>query len=706
MDSEFILAQAKEERFKGNHEAALELLVEVRVRDPKNADAWWVSALASHSLERLDEAVEYIRETLRLAPRFSNGWAQLGVVLIENGEEEEGKRALFHALRLKPGYPFALRQLAKFANQSNEHEAAISYLTELQTNGEADYHDLNLLGNVYRNLNNNSKAIEAYKESFATNPSPAPLYNLSLIYADQDYSQDLDAVDCLRRSLLIKPDYTIAKERLNKITERLSTLANKIEYGKTTLQKSEWYRHYLNPFEILKADATEKLDFFDAKWVQSSKKIIKSELILEDGKLDHLGGIQFDTNRVLETVDDLLNDDKKVFHWNVYQTPALLGFLTRGTLDHFLYSQDYFPIDILEALDWAHFQQWLSEPFAQQYDLVLSRALENKMHSVVECLFDGRRWVTNTHNEICFSSARRHVNRFLQPLRDYAKKSETLKPAWTDVRDIICGNNGCNQVAPLLNLLPEAFRDQQNEAITLIRDIALSCYNIHDDSDLSQIVLMFTEELRFKNARLRHQIEEDTKKIEALIKKERESEVKYVLGGERKMQITKEGVRFGEMFFPTEDITSVNWGLILTGTREQPVYDFLLSFRNDDFKKITFAWTATSDIEKQREIYAKLIKATLTYIAPSLIQNVKNKLVSGELLPVGNCVMRKEGVSFEQAGWFSKKTITIPWNKVGVEIQNGDMTVFERNAPARVTFGLRSAENAFVLQFLSENNNF
>lgn len=705
------IEEAKKLRRTGNHAEALAVLDVFLLSEPENADAWWIAALALHSLKRHEKAAEYLRETLKLAPRWAAGWSQLGVVLCEVGKMEEGEKALFHALRLKPDDAFSLRQLARFARQEKDYERELNSLLELYAIGQADSHDLNQIGIAAFNKKDFGRAIEFYHLSIAAQPSTAPLFNLALIYNDPEISQDVDATDCLRRALLLDPNYKIGKDKLEKIAEKLVGLADKAISAGPLLAADEWFRFYINPFEILQANPSRDLATLDTKWVQSAKKRVKSELELEDEKLEVLDNVPLDRNRILECIDELFDEDKKAFHWNVFQTPPLLNFLTRGKIDHFLYFPDYAPYEALRALDWEEFREWLSEPFARQYDLVLSRALDRELFAVIESLFDGRRWVIGKHDEICFNGASRYVARRLEPLQYLADNAADKFPTLAEIEAIIDGHHVIDYaprtgtLARLLNLLPDHFRGLQSKAVELIRSLALTAYNEHGDTDLSKAVLHLSKKFHFKSARLRQQLGDDFKKIEELIKQERAHEAKYNLG-ERPMQVTKDGVKLGDVFLKSSEIATICWGINVLNEGYVRHFDFLLVFRDTNLNSVKINWKSSQDLEKQQEAFNALLKAALIYIVPGLVERIQRQLASGEHIRVGACNLRKDGVAFETQGWFLTKQRFVPWGRVGTEIQNGMLHVFDKtDRSIMVKSALRDSENAVVLQFLANNHN-
>jgi protein O-GlcNAc transferase len=198
MDSESTLANARKLRDQDRHDDAFVLVRQVLASEPDNADAHWLAGLTLHSLNRRDESVAYLRDTVRLAPKWVPGWAQLGVVLSEQGKVRDGRTALFRALKLNPTDEFSLRQLARLSREEKDYESELNFLLELYSIGNANARDLNAIGIAYFNQRNFWQAIEFYNLSIAAEPSPEPLFNLALIYNHPEVSRDVDATDCLR----------------------------------------------------------------------------------------------------------------------------------------------------------------------------------------------------------------------------------------------------------------------------------------------------------------------------------------------------------------------------------------------------------------------------------------------------------------------------------------------------------------------------
>jgi tetratricopeptide (TPR) repeat protein len=696
-----LLEQIKSLRQERRYEEACELSHELIASDERNADAWWNLALAQHSLGKLQDSITSLKTVLKLAPSFASGWAQYGVVLAANNQVDQGLKALAQALQLDPDQAFATRQAARICREQKDSAGEIRYLTRLDAIGQADGNDLNQLGIAYWTKKHFGKAIDYYHRSATELESCAPYYNLALVYNHYEVSQDADAVDCLERALLIDPEYERARAKMAEIKPRLEKLAaNVLQECEIGLAREEWYQFYVNPFELLVGRNYEcDVDAYDAKQIQRLKRQLIHEIELEDGQIHYVEGLLIDKSRALSLCEELNDDNLKNYHWLVFSEPYLLDFLTRGGIRHFLCLEDYKPFDLLEELDNERvgFREWLSMPFARQYDLVLTRALQNSRESLVEALFDGRRWILREFEERCFEGARRQVDQLLVSLRQAAKQAKELRPTISDVTTTISHSG----LISILNLLPEPFRDQQNEAVSLVRQIAITAVNEYGDTDLSKEILKISQKFSFKSAALTQRLAEDFQAIEKLIAQERQHEAKLILGAD-KLEITKDGVRKGTTFIAADNVTSIRWGVCITGTQYQHFHEFLMVCRDESGLETIFSWCTSNEIEKQQKLFTSLIGAALNYLVPKICEKIQNHLDTGREVKIGPCSLMKHALTFEKSGWFSSKLIVLPWSQVETSLSNGVLSVYDRgDSRSRAEMGIRDTENAVILQFLT-----
>jgi len=404
-------------------------------------------------------------------------------------------------------------------------ENEIEALENLCALGEATWTDLNQLGVAYYNHKNFAKALERYRLSAETEPSVYPLYNMGLVFNDPEVSQDSDAADAYRRALALQPDYDPAKERLDTTKRKLVPLAERALAAATGLvQSDDMFHFYVSPFEVLQIETVESVEELDVKVIQRAKKRLLQEIKLNDGKVSWLDDYPLDMSRALAIVDELDDKAKKRYHWAIFQNKRLLGFLTRGDIRHFLYLDDYFPHETLELLDeQPGFRAFLSKPFARQYNLVLTRAIERRLLPVVEVLFDGRRWVEAEDEDICFEGAFKRIGDLVELMRSKAAEGCARKVSLQEIEDFLRQHS----FPELFNLLPTAFASAQKEVVAEIRSLAISCFNEHDDADLSKGVLSLCKRFTSRSVELTKRLEEDFKAIEEIISKQQRNQESY-----------------------------------------------------------------------------------------------------------------------------------------------------------------------------------
>jgi tetratricopeptide (TPR) repeat protein len=696
------LERIKSLRLENKHKEACELARALIATDERNADAWWYLALAQNSLNDLDDCIVSLKTMLKLAPKFAAGWAQYGVTLAAKKQPEQGLKALSQALQLDTKQAFAARQAARICKDLKDLDGEIHYLNRLDAIGQTDGNDLNCIGIAYWEKKHFGKAIDYYHRSASILEDSAPYFNLALVYNHDEVSQDVDAIDCLERALRIDPNYEKASKRIATIKPKLDKLAQDVlTHGEDGLDVADWFKFYINPFELLVGQNYDyEIEDYDTKTTQRLKKQLLQEIDLEDGHIHYMEGLRLDKSRAIGICESLNDENLKQYHWLVFSEPYLLNFLTRGKIKHFLFLDDYKPLALLEELDseWSGFREWLSQPFAKQYDLVLTRAIQRKRVPLVESLFDGRRWILREHEELCFEGAKRQVKQIIAPLKQAVDRSKETKPTLAEIKNILNGS----ALASIINLLPEPFRDQQRETVGFIREISIAAFNKHGDTDLSKNLLSLSQEFNFKSTALTHRLEEDFKQINKLIAEERKHEAKLTLGSD-KLEVTKDGVRQGSTFIAADNIVAIRWGVVITGTQYQHIYQFLMVCRDNSGNETKFSWQSSNNIEEQQKHFGALIKAAVNYVVPKIFEKIQAQMDSGRVIKIGPCSLSKQGILFEKSGWFSSKQISIPWSRVETNMSNGALTLYDKaDTKNQVAMEIRDTENAVILQFLSQ----
>ncbi len=703
LDVDELIAKAQDQRKRKRPEEALvSALAAVEVA-PDNSDAWWEVALSRIGLKDTRNAILALEKTVEISPEADGAWARLGTLRLNNGDQEEAKDAFSECLDWHPENIDALEGMSKIyaeedAKDQDEEEASVlerierlSYLASGQLNRYGILH--------YRN-GRYHEAIKYWRLNAAADSDPASRFNLGLAYSRDEVSQDADAIDMWRMVLDEWDDYEPAKKRIALLLPRMLDLAKQARtQGATLLAKEQWYEHYMNPFELLNPPEEMGLDDFEPKAIQKLKKILLQEIDLEDGAVSWLPSIKVDKSRAIGLCDELMDDTKREYHWLVFNNKPLMSFLAKGAHVHFLVQEATSEIDTIRVIEDADsgFQEWLGDIFAPQFDRVLCKAIEAGNLVVLECLLDGRRWVPLSHADRCFQNARRGIDRRLQALRDANNRADDEKPTVRLVQGLLNKDN----LLGVLNLLPSFFEDFQNEVVHLLRGIAISTCNAHDDVDLARQIVELAREFRFRSADANRHIEEDIKQIEKLIQQERKHEAKKVFGGGKECEITKNGVLYDGRTISTNDVSIIRWGISLSGERAAPIYDFLLVVGADDGRRININWKSSSGIDEQEKHFQDLISACLNYLFPSLVERIVNRLATGRSIIIGPCTVSAQGLHFESKGWIFSDSYMVPWRRVRQSMDNGEVSIRDSQvSKAKVTFPFRDTDNAPVLRAL------
>lgn len=507
----------------GQYSDAIPLLKSAAEVFLKDELLWSELVLASHYDGQYEQSVEFAKQGIRELPRSDWLWRHLGDELTQIGRLDEAEKALNNARSLNPKADWLWRYLAAMHRKGKNLEKEIEALENLCELNEATGTDLNQLGIAYHNHKNFAKALDYYRLSSETEPSVHPLFNMGLVFNDPEVSQDSDAADAYRRALALQPDYEPAKERFDTTKRKLIPLAERAIAAATGLVKSDdLFQFYVNPFEVLQYSALESVEELDMKVIHKAKKLLLTEIDLNDGKVGWLNDYPLDKSRALAMMDELDDTDQRRYHWAVFLNKRLLDFMTRGDIRHFLYSDYYFPHETLGLLDEEpDFRAFLSKPFARQYNFVLTRAIERRLLPVVEVMFDGRRWVEPEDEDICFEGTLQRVHMLVEQIEDMARQSTETKITAAKIEDFLSSQS----VPEIFNLLPTAFRGEQSRIVATIRQIAVDCHNEHDDSEESATIMKLCKRFQFTGVDLNKRLEDDEKAIESILKEKEKQKV-------------------------------------------------------------------------------------------------------------------------------------------------------------------------------------
>ena len=166
----------------------------------------------------------------------------------------------------------------------------------------------------------------------------------------------------------------------------------------------------------------------------------------------------------------------------------------------------------------------------------------------------------------------------------------------------------------------------------------------------------------------------------------------------------------GRLWLPVDQVMTVRWGITVDNSNYSKSYDFLLAITGEgetqlNPKEIQFKWSATSadSIKKGEEFFSALVNAAVSYVMPKLAQRIKNQLKNNEVVKIGPCAITSRGVAFKTTGWFgfSEKDHFVEWINLQTEMANGELIVKDRIGGGKVSFPIKTTNNAMILKFLT-----
>ncbi|WP_116812895.1 tetratricopeptide repeat protein [Steroidobacter cummioxidans] len=699
---EELVAKAKDQLRRGRHDEAQISAREATRQDANEPNAWWMLGRACLGLKDHAGAARAFGKVTELAPDYADAWALYGNALYEVGRRDEAEEPLRNAFRLGTENGLALFNLAEWCEEQKDEEGEYGALARLEELGNLDHHSLVLrLGTAHWRHDRPHDALRCYRKCARKKEEASSLFNMGLVYNDPEISQDVDAIDAWRlceHRYPAEPAAAKASKKIAEVLPRLLKLRTELRAGADSVLDAEaWFSTYLNPFELLNIRETNyTFDMLDAKVLQRLKKQLMSEIELEEGKLGWMADHVVDRSRALAVCEELNDDTKRKAHWLVFNEKPLLDFLSRGSHAFFTAAPTRSPIDLLETMDSDEdtFLPWLSSMFARQYNAVLNKAFETRNLTLLEVLFDGRRWVLPEHEDQCFEAGRRHVEQLLEPFRDAASEAEKTKPDLAKVEAL----TKLPAVA-ILNLLPHPFRDLQNAAVKSLRDMSLAAHNQHDDTLLATSILELTRAFHFKSTALNHQLEEDYSKLQDMLREQKKHEA-HLTSGKSEWKITREFVQQGDRNLPVTQIQALRWGAL----NDNGIVEFTVGFMDLNAEELLFSWKTATDIEANRTHFGKLLDAAISYVVPHVLERIDKQLKANKPLFVGACKLTKAGIEFERAGWFTNKRVHVPWTQIESKVVNGNVLVWDKLTPKnQIAFDMRLTQNAVLLPLLARD---
>jgi len=227
---------------QGKHAEAAEIYRSVLKRDPGNADALHLLAVALFQLGQAQRAAELGEKAVRANARVADYHSNLGRYYLHLGRLPEAEGALERALKLKPDHPLAHFNLAlthqgqaKFSDAERHLRA---YLALNPNDAAGHYHLGNIAGSQYRF----EEARACFERVLQLQPDQPEAWN-NLGNAEQQMGRWRKALECYEKSLSIRPEYAdamsnrgAALQALGELTQARSCYEKALELNPGMLQ--------------------------------------------------------------------------------------------------------------------------------------------------------------------------------------------------------------------------------------------------------------------------------------------------------------------------------------------------------------------------------------------------------------------------------------------------------------------------------------
>ncbi len=179
-------------------------------------DNWGALGILSQTLlrqNRVDDAMPYIAETLRLRPNLPEAHINFGAALSERGDFDAAEDQYRKALQLDPESPDAHEGLGVIQTEKGQLNDALANLTAAEKAIPGDPNKHYNLGRAYGLVGQPGPAAAEFAEAVRLQPEDAAArFNLGAAYAAQE--RFFEAADQFREALRLKPDYLAARFNL------------------------------------------------------------------------------------------------------------------------------------------------------------------------------------------------------------------------------------------------------------------------------------------------------------------------------------------------------------------------------------------------------------------------------------------------------------------------------------------------------------
>ena len=472
---------------------------------------------------------------------------------------------------------------------------------------------------------------------------------------------------------------------------------------------------YTSPFEALPIDEALKGPEIDRPVLRGAKNRLLAEIQFNEGKIPWLNNRVIEKSKAEAYVDELSDPQRSRYHWYVYQNKPLLRFLTRGDLEHFIYSEENFPLATLQLLDKDHeFSRFLSKPLARQYNVVLTWAIEQRLLPLVEIILDGRRWVLPEDEEACFEGAHRRIGDLVEQVRTLAAQSQSRKVTIDEIKALFV----LYQLPDLLNLLPSSFSSELTAFVKQLRQLAITCFNHHQDAELANEILKLCRQFQCNDARLIDRLEEDLQSMGQEVADSRLHSFSALIRPNLSAQIGNGRITYGQASLEASQLEAVSWGVVIhrvNGSETNRAFSLVV---RDAHTCLAVEWNTPGIVaafkglfrpagekvpvtelasSEQEAHYNKMIDAVQHHLAPSLVAKLIKRVRGGQGISIGPCYLTQLGIGFK-TGLIFHKSHSLLWKDAKATMSGGQLEIASLTNPAiKISMPLKETDNAVIL---------
>lgn len=210
----FLLGGVRQKQ--GQFTEAEQLMRKALLKHPQQADVLNSLGNLMGKLQRPEQGVDFYQQAIKKRPVFATAYFNLGLLYKEQGQFKEAIEALSTASSQSPSSAqiwSALGSVLKEFDQLDEAIVAFDHALKIQPNYVNALHNK---GVVLRTLQRPDEAIDCYNKALLQADNVAELH-FSKACASYDRGDSQDADLSLNRAIVLKPDYILAHETLNKM---------------------------------------------------------------------------------------------------------------------------------------------------------------------------------------------------------------------------------------------------------------------------------------------------------------------------------------------------------------------------------------------------------------------------------------------------------------------------------------------------------